>query len=46
MDAIGRDKNVELQRYDTRAAEIVAGGDLAVLGPDGAEGIPIEIRAP
>lgn len=46
MDAIGRDKNVELQRYDARAAGVVAGGDLAVLGPDGADGIPIEIRAP
>lgn len=43
---IADDKASEKERYDRRAAEVVSAGDLGILGGDGADGIPVEIRAP
>ena len=46
LNQTGRDKILELERYNSRAANVVASGDLQKLGPDGAKGVPVEIRAP
>jgi len=41
-----RDKAIELARYDSRAAGVLQAGALSALGPVGAAGIPLELRAP
>ena len=40
------DKLVERARYDERAGALLASGNLADLGGDGAAGVPVELRAP
>jgi SAM-dependent methyltransferase len=46
MAKSARDKTSERERYDRRAAQTLARGAWGELGPVGAAGIPVELRAP
>lgn len=44
--SVASDKLIERDRYDARAKELVVRDPAALLGPDGATAIPIELRTP
>lgn len=45
MNSFVNDKDLERARYDARAEAVIARGNLADLGPEGALGVPLELRA-